>query len=259
MSRFIPFILLALLLGVAFAIPRPASAQTATPPPTPVYQATPLADTYVRNRLAEQTINYGFTSSLLYRSFSNNNATAFIYWGLPDETAKNVTSAIMWFNISNNPQPVALWETWPIDETLLFASAPPPVNFLGVVTPTLGWNSYDISGSIRDNKTIMFVSEGENISAVTFTTVGSRQSANSPYILYELAPTPTPSATPTPSVTPTPAPASYTVDLPDGGIANVTMSMGLGDFAVAVLLMLVLVPLVLLVFQNWGGMINGRG
>jgi hypothetical protein len=227
------YVLLPLTICALLTIALPTAAQTATPTP-PTYNATPVADTYVRNRLAEQTINYGFTSSLLYRTLSANNATAFIYWGLPDETAKNVTSAIMWFNISNNPQPVALWETWPIDETVLFASAPPPVNFLGVVTPTLGWNSYDISGAIRENKTIMFVSNGENISSVPFTTVSSRQSANSPYILYELAPTPTPSATATPAA------HVELVEMPSGNVAAVDMRATAGELFISGVLLVVL-------------------
>jgi hypothetical protein len=68
-------------------------------------------------------------------------------------------------------------------------------------------------------------------------------------------PTITDTLTSTVALLPTPA---YTVALPAGQQADLYLSMTLGEFAITVSLMLVLVPLVLLVFQNWGREISDR-
>jgi hypothetical protein len=71
-------------------------------------------------------------------------------------------------------------------------------------------------------------------------------------------PTSTPAPTSTPSPTPTPVVADYTVDLPDNRQADIWLDMTFGEFATTVTLMLLLIPLVLLVFQNWGREISDR-
>jgi hypothetical protein len=68
-------------------------------------------------------------------------------------------------------------------------------------------------------------------------------------------PSPTPTGTPVPTITPTPGPKIYEIDLPEGGRAEVVMSMTAGEFSVASILagvaaLLLFAQLVNLAYMN---------
>jgi hypothetical protein len=236
-----------------------ASAQTATPTPapTPVYVATPSHDTWVWD--FAPTANYSLSSALYYRTHPTRNIITYIYPGIPNGQNINSARLWMWFYLGETPQSVALHQTWPVNNSTTYNNRPPSLGLIEIVTPTIGWFSVDITDTVRQGRSVALIGAKDTIQQTYFRSI---EHTMSPYVMYSFHATPTPLATATPSPTPlptsTPIPPDYTIELPDNKEAELWLTMTAGEFAITVTLMLALVPLVLLVFQNWGREISDR-
>jgi hypothetical protein len=196
------------------------------------YTATPVADTHVREDLP--ATNYGLAAAMFARTNSGTNSIVLLAFAPPN--AADIVTATMWiYSYNNSATPTDLYEThsgWGETSTT-WNNRPQLGGYIDTLAVVDGWNSADVSGAIRTGRGIALIPVATS-SALRYWR--SRQSSLSPYIVYEYAPTPTPSVTATPAPTPTPAPATTRLDLPSGGLAEVTAVVSFGEAMVAGLL-----------------------
>jgi hypothetical protein len=239
------YLLAILLISTIIATTSTAQAQTSTPTPapTPVYSATPVHDTWVWD--FTPTTNYSTGSQVVYHTFTPRQTISYFYPGIPEVTAQQINSAILWLYFTNTPQPVQVHQTWPVNNTTTWNTRPPSLGIIETVTPTVGWASFDITDTVRQGRGVFLAGNGV---AAGRTFIRSKEHTSAPYVTYSYYPTPTPVPTATPSATATPAPGQTIIELPSGNNAVLTYELSAGElFTVGGLLAVLLTVLFILI------------
>jgi len=224
----LPLTICALLLIIA--LPTAAQTATPTPPPTPFYVATPAHDLFVWDE--NPNTNYSTSTAIYYRtSPSLSDLIAYIY---PDiQNNEGINSAVLWVYFWNRtPQPVMVNQSWPVDNTVTWNNRPVSIGVIDVVTPTLGWFSFDITETVQKGRSVRLEQAAPPNNNQTFMT--SIENSLAPYVVYSYYPTATPLATATPSA------AVELVELPSGNLAAVQMSATAGELFISGVLLVVL-------------------
>jgi hypothetical protein len=207
-----------------------------------MYVATPLHDTFVWQ--SNPNTNYSISSALYYKPAANEIIT-YIHPGIPANIAQNINSARIVVNFYSTPTAFNLNQTWPVDASTTWNNRPPSLGLIGVFTPTLGWNSFDVTDTVRQGRGVMLVAR--NVPGPQ-TFLYSREHTNAIRVEYSLHPTATPTPSATPTVTPTPSatatpsptatalPSAQRLILPSGGIAEATAVVTYGDIITSGLL-----------------------
>jgi hypothetical protein len=213
------------------------------------YIATPIADTYVRQGFPDT--NYGISAALLYRNAESDGQTNLVLMDFFPANPEQIITATLYFYSYNNSGTVTnFYEThsgWD-ETTTTWNNRPALGGYIDTITTTEGWNSTDISGAIRNRRGVALQADEPGL-ILRF--VRSRQSSLSPYIVYQYAPTPTPSATATPSPTATPSAAQTIIELPSGGRAVVSYSLSAGEVMTVGGLLAVLLTMLFLVIRSY--------
>jgi hypothetical protein len=194
------------------------------------YTATPVADAYVSQ--ANPNTNYGVSTALFARNYSPSSLVSLIRFDI-ENPAEIKTARLFLYYSSGTVANVDLYETargW--DETgITWNNAPASEGYITTLETVSNWNSVDVTGAIRNNKGL-FIRRPDN--SITIAPFSSRQSAQSPYLVYEYH------VTPTPSATATPAAHSEVIVLPSGNVARMEMQATAGEAFIVILLMLLL-------------------